>query len=193
VPAGAVKLIVAEVIPVAGGVRVPLRYLYSGPQVPAGEPDGTIITQSAILPGPLLTPTLIVDPLATVIGLELPFTVTLGVVEVGAVTVKLTEVDVPPPGAGENTVIASVPGLAISLAGLDAVSDVDDINVVGRAEPLTRTTEPVTNPLPVTVRVNAPAPAARLVGAIDDSVGAGFEPPPTVTVGLVASSVNASF
>src|SRR5687768_6242022 len=151
------------------------------------------MTQSEMLPGPFETLTVIVEPPATVIGLELPLTRSVGPVDGAGVTVRFTVPDVPPPGVGVNTVIASVPALATSVAGIAAVSDVDDMNVVVRADPLTRTTEPFTKPLPVTVRVKAPAPAVWLVGAIDDSVGAGFELPATVTVGLVASSVNASF
>ena len=52
-------------------------------------------------------------------------------------TVKVAELDVPPPGAALKTVIVLVPRLRMSLFEIWAVSLVELINVVGRGEPLT--------------------------------------------------------
>src|SRR5262245_43891088 len=60
----------------------------------------------------------------------------------GAMTVKLTALDVPPPGAGVKTVTEGVPAAAMSLAGIEAVSWVAPPNVVGRSAPFQRTSEP---------------------------------------------------
>src|SRR5688572_28852157 len=105
---------------------------------------------------------MIVDPPLTVTGPETPLSLNVGEVD-GAVTVKVTSPDVPPPGAGVETEIASDPALATSLAGIAAVSVVADMNVVDRGDPLTRTCDAATNPVPVTVRVNAGDPAVALV------------------------------
>ena len=137
--------------------------------------------------------TVIVDPPLTVTGPDPPLILSVGDVDEGAVTVKFTLPDVPPPGAGVETEIASDPALATSLAGIAAVSVVADMNVVERGDPLTRTCDAATKPVPVTVRVNAGEPAGALVGEIDDTAGVGLLPPDTVTTGLVASKVQLSF
>src|SRR5688500_15541505 len=111
------------------------------PHVCGGDPAGTIITQSEMLPGPLLTPTAIVDPGGTVAGLLLPLIVRVGPDEAG-VTPKPRLEDVPPPGAGETTVIAFAPTFATSVAGSAAVSRVDEMNIVVRGDPSTRTSDP---------------------------------------------------
>ena len=48
------------------------------------------------------------------------------------------------------------------------------MNVVERAKPFQFTTEPLANPLPFTVRVNAAPPAVAVEGLRDVSVGAGL-------------------
>src|SRR5262245_9541212 len=52
-------------------------------------------------------------------------------------TVSERTPDVPPPGAGVKTVMFGVPAAAISLAGMVAVSCVDETNAVVRLAPLT--------------------------------------------------------
>ena len=80
----------------------------------------------------------------------------------------------PPPGAGFVTVTLAVPAVAISAASIAAVTCVVLMNVVVLAVPLNFTTEVDTNPVPLTVSVNAAPPAVALVGEIDLSVGAGL-------------------
>src|SRR5947208_2500641 len=76
-------------------------------------------------------------------------------VSVGPVTVSVTALDVPPPGAGVTTVIACVPPLPTSAAESATLSCVPDAYVVGRALPSTCTTEDATKLVPVTVSVRA--------------------------------------
>jgi 3D (Asp-Asp-Asp) domain-containing protein len=97
-----------------------------------------------------------------------------------AVTLKLTEFDVPPPGAGFVTVIGGVPTVVTSAAKIAAVTCVAFTKVVTLALPLKFTVEVETKLAPFTVNVNAPEPAATLVG---ESV---------VTVGTTLFTVNAT-
>jgi len=72
--------------------------------------------------------------------------------------------DVPPPGAGLVTVTCPVPTVAMSAAVIAAVNCVALTYVVVRLDPFQFTTDPLMNPVPVTVSVNAPVPAVALVG-----------------------------
>jgi hypothetical protein len=92
----------------------------------------------------------------------------------GLLTVNVRAPDVPPPGAGVNTVTDAVPAVAMSLARMAAVSWVLLTNVVVRLAPFHRTTEPATKLLPVAVSVNPAPPAVRLLGASELSTGAGL-------------------
>jgi hypothetical protein len=65
--------------------------------------------------------------------------------------------------------------------------------VVGRSAPFHRTIDEGANPLPFTVNVNSPPPVKVLDGDNDATVGTGFGPCVTVTVGLVAARVNPLF
>jgi len=71
---------------------------------------------------------------------------------------KPTEFDVPPPGGGLNTVTCAVPTSRMSVAGIAALTSVGDTYVVGRSAPFQRTTDVVTNLVPVTVSVNPSPP-----------------------------------
>lgn len=75
--------------------------------------------------------------------------------------------EVVPPGFGVVTVIANVPAVAISEAGMEALSSFGLTNVVRRALPLTLTTALGANPPPFTVRVNAGPPVATIDGEIE--------------------------
>jgi len=79
--------------------------------------------------------------------------------------------EVPPPGAGFDTVTWAVPGVATSVAGMAAFNCVAPTNVVVRADPFQLTTEPLTNPLPFTVKVKAAPPAVALDGAREPMEG----------------------
>src|SRR4029453_10687307 len=111
---------------------------------------------------------------------------------------RLVGADVPPPGVGVTTVMATRPGVAVSLAGIAAVSVVELPNVVGRLTPFHCTTEDATKLTPVTVRVNAAAPAVAVLGVRPLTVGAGFRiaklrgaaaPPPGAGVTTVTAAV----
>ncbi len=62
--------------------------------------------------------------------------------------VKVLVLDVPPPGAGLDTVTVAVPATAMSAAVIAAVNRVADTYVVVRFAPFQRTTELLTKPVP---------------------------------------------
>ena len=88
--------------------------------------------------------------------------------------VKVRVPEVPPPGVGVKTVTERVPAVAMSAAAMVAWSWVAETYVVGRAAPFQRTSEVLTNRVPVTVRVNAGPPAVVAVGARLAFVGTGL-------------------
>src|SRR5262249_51238723 len=115
---------------------------------PAANPAPVAVSVEALLPA------------VTLGGLRL---LMLGVGFTRA-TVSGRAADVPPPGAGVNTVMLGVPAPAISLAGMAAVSCVDETNVVVRPAPLTCTIELFVKFEPVAVRVKAAPPADAAAG-----------------------------
>ena len=103
--------------------------------------------------------------------------------------VKVCGLEIPPPGAGVTTVTPAVPAVAMSAAVMAAVSCVALTNVVVRALPFQFTVEFAVKLVPLTVKVNAPPPAAAMFGLMEIVVGAGIlglmvkvpagdEPPP---------------
>src|SRR4029450_819121 len=101
-------------------------------------------------------------------GLPAPVKFGLRVVIAGTgfplVIVNITAFEVPPIGAGFDTVMTALPGAAISLAGIVAVSSVALEDVVGRSAPFQRTTEADIKPVPLIVRLKVPLPAAAEPG-----------------------------
>ena len=95
-------------------------------------------------------------------------------VGVGLLTVKVFPVDVPPPGAGLKTVTVGVPAVAMSVASMEAVACVEEMTLVVRSTPFHRTLAPETNPVPVTVRVNAVLPAMAELGESVEMAGIGL-------------------
>jgi hypothetical protein len=91
-----------------------------------------------------------------------------------AVIVNVIAAEVPPPGVGVTTVTAAVPPLAMSLAGIWAVSCVALANVVDTGVPFQFTTDAETKLDPFAVKVNPLPPGAAVVGLIEVSAGAGF-------------------
>lgn len=91
-----------------------------------------------------------------------------------SVMVKLSEFDVPPPGAGFTTVTAAVPEAAMSPAGIAAVNCVEFTKVVVRAVPFHCATELAMKFVPLSVSVNAAPPAPAEEGTSDVRVGTGF-------------------
>ena len=92
----------------------------------------------------------------------------------GPVMVKVSGLEVPPPGDGLVTVTDGVPALATSLARMAAVSCVALTKLVVLALPLKFTTAPVTKLEPLTVRVKVPEPAAAVDGSSEVRTGTGF-------------------
>jgi hypothetical protein len=86
------------------------------------------------------------------------------VVGAGLLIVKVWALEVPPPGAGLNTVTWAVPPDAMSAASIAAVTWVEETYVVARFPPFHWTTEPLTKPLPLMVSVNANPPAVAELG-----------------------------
>jgi len=82
--------------------------------------------------------------------------------------------DVPPPGAGLVTETSPDPDDATALAGTAAVNSVAETYVVASGEPLQRTVEPATNPVPPMVSVKAGAPGTTRDGLMLLIVGAGL-------------------
>src|SRR5262247_2579823 len=124
---------------------------------------GNRATHSDGLPGPLLN--VVCTGPAT--GTVVMFTV-----NVGPITVSGAVFDVPPPGAGVTTVMFSVPPLAMSLARIEALSEVALPNIVARWLPFTCTTELPPKFVPATARVNAGPLDVTEVGLIVVIVGA---------------------
>src|SRR5439155_593156 len=92
----------------------------------------------------------------------------------GAVIVNVCGLEVPPPGAGVNTVTEAVPAVAMSAAVICAVSCVLLPNVVVRWPPFHCTMDELMKFVPVTVSVNAAPPATAVLGERELSVGLGF-------------------
>src|SRR5437867_9614335 len=88
--------------------------------------------------------------------------------------VNAPEFDVPPPGAGVNTVTEAVPAVAMSAVVICAVSFVLLPNVVARWLPFHCTMDELMKFVPVAVRVNPAPPATTLLGDREVSVGLGF-------------------
>jgi len=89
-------------------------------------------------------------------------------------TVKVTLLEVPPPGVGFVTVTAGVPAVAMSDARMEAVSWVAVTNVVAFAAPPKFTVDVLTKFVPFTVRVNAGPPAVAVEGESVVIVGTGL-------------------
>ena len=100
------------------------------------------------------------------------------------VTCKFREPDVALPGFGFVTATAKVPAEA---ALTEAVSCVDETNVVESGEPAKSTCAPFTNPLPFNVIVNAPVVTDE--GETLVRAGTGFS---NVTVALPFAVVEAA-
>src|SRR5580698_8836914 len=106
---------------------------------------------------------------------------------------RSTALDVPPPGAGFTTVTGTVALEAISAAVIDAVNWVALRYVVVRLLPFQSTVDPEMKLAPVTVKVNAGAPAVADAGDIELTVGTGFvggtllpPPPPPQPASITA-------
>jgi hypothetical protein len=84
------------------------------------------------------------------------------VIEGGSIIVKVNALDVLP--AGLATVTLAVPRVAMSPAGIEAVSLELLTNVVVRLEPLHFTVAPERKFEPLTVRVNSDSPAVAELG-----------------------------
>lgn len=77
---------------------------------------------------------------------------------------SVTEFDVPPPGAGVNTVIVTVPDAGMSFGLTSVVSSFSLKKIVARGKPLNSIAELGANPFPITSRVKVVEPAATLEG-----------------------------
>jgi hypothetical protein len=92
----------------------------------------------------------------------------------GLATVKVLELDVPPPGVGLLTVTLTVAAVARSEAEMIAVKRVDETKVVGRDVPPHRTADDGTKPLPSTVIERSAPPAVAVVGLMLTNTGSGL-------------------
>jgi hypothetical protein len=124
----------------------------------------------------------------------------------GTLIENVKEPEVPPPGAGFETVTIAVPTEAMSATVISACRLVLETKVVARAVPFHWTAEDETKPVPVTVNVNAALPANAELGFRDMAVGIGLlmvnvvppeVPPPgaaltTVTVAVPAVAMSAA-
>jgi hypothetical protein len=148
-------------------------------------------------------------PLTVKVNAALPAGAALGEIELSVGTglgiemLNDTAPEVPPPGAGFTTVIEAVPVAAMSAALIAAPSCVALTKVVVRGLPFQSTREAATKPLPVTVRVNAAAPAVAELGASVLKAGTGLAaaivngtalevPPPGAGLTTVTEAVPAA-
>src|SRR5579884_229819 len=92
----------------------------------------------------------------------------------GLSTEKVKLVEVPPPGVGLLTVTSKSPGAVSLLAGMIAVSIVDERYVVVSAPPLNSAFDLAINPLPVSVIWVSPLPASACVGLTAVRIGVGL-------------------
>ena len=127
-------------------------------------------------------------PLMESVNATSPFVLLVGEMAVivgrGISTARLSEFEMPPPGAGLTTVTGCAPTVAMSAATICAISLVLSINVVARALPSNRTTAPLTKLLPLTVSVNPASPAPAFAGERPLTKGKGFS-----TVKLIGLAV----
>jgi hypothetical protein len=128
------------------------------------------------------------------------------IVGAGLLIVYANPLDVPPPGAGVETVTIAVPPAAMSAAVIAACKLVPETNVVARALPFHCTVEADTKLVPVTVNVNAAPPAVAEFVLKDAIVGAALlmlnanpvdVPPPgagveTVTIPVPPAATSAA-
>src|SRR5262249_42812649 len=91
-----------------------------------------------------------------------------------AMTVNVRLAVVPPPGAGDETAIACVPGLTMAAAGIDAARWLASTNVVARRLPSRSACDAGTKLDPVSVIAVTALPCVALVGAISVRTGSGF-------------------
>jgi hypothetical protein len=149
-------------------------------------------------------------PVTVSVNAESPESTVLGLSDVAAGTglpiVKVSGLEVPPPGAGVVTVTMALPAVAISAAVMAACKLVLETKVVVRALPFHWIVEEETKLDPVTVSVNAAPPAPAELGFSDVAVGdgllivnaSGLEVPPpgagvvTVTMALPAVAISAA-
>jgi hypothetical protein len=132
--------------------------------VPSAEPfHSTLSPLTKLVPFTVsVNPAL---PATTVAGESVPMD------GAAAVIAKLTEFDVPPPGA--CTLIDAVLAVVIRLDGTAAVNCVADTYVVPSAEPFHSTLSPLTKLVPFTVSVNPALPATTVAGEIEFKEGTG--------------------
>jgi hypothetical protein len=116
-------------------------------------------------------------------------------------TLNVLEFEIPPPGKALNTVTCAVPAVAMSVAGIAAVTRVPETYVVVRFDPFHRTTDSETNPLPLTIIVNAESFLFAEFGLMLVIFGVGLliatvpeleVPPPGVGVNTVTCAVPAT-
>ena len=118
----------------------------------------------------------------------------------GLSMVKICGADTPPPGPGLTTVIAGVPPVVRSAAGITAMSVVSLIKVVASGVAFRSATDLARKPVPVIVIVVSGLPASAVFGLMLVSVGAGLVmvkvcgadvPPPGPGVTTVIAGVPA--
>jgi hypothetical protein len=137
---------------------------------------------------------------AVAFGGEIELSVGLGF---GALIVNVCAPEMPPPGAGVDTVTDAVPAEAMSAAVICAVSWVLLPSVVARGLPFHCATDELMKFVPVSVNVKAAPPAVALGGEIELSVGLGFgalivnvcavdAPPPGAGLNTVTGTVPAA-
>ncbi|WP_276496072.1 hypothetical protein [Pontibacter litorisediminis] len=99
--------------------------------------------------------------------------------------------EVPPPGAGVNTVIGNDPTEVMSSAEIVAFNSEALIRVVGLSKPLNRTTEVGKKLVPVIVKVKVATPTGFVSGEIPVIVGAaGWKLPTTLMTELPVPVLN---
>ena len=135
------------------------------------------------------------DPATALFGMSEVMTGTGS--ELGAVSVKFEAPDVVVELDTVTAAVPRVPGKAVSVAEIMAVSCVGPINVVGRGDPFQFTTRPSTKSVPFTVNVKLDVPqygvddgaSPEIVGATIENVTPLEVPPPGAGVTTVTWAV----
>jgi hypothetical protein len=109
-------------------------------------------------PVPVTSSVCVADPATTLAGS------TAAITGGGLLMVKFAGADVPPPGAGLNTVMAATPPSARSAAGTVALRELSVENVVAISVPFQRTADPLTKAEPETAIESCAAPAIVVAG-----------------------------
>ena len=152
-----VTAVAAELPPMAEAGSVAFNSVALTHKVASAAPLHSTVEEGT-KPVPVRSSVCAADPATTLAGS------TVAITGGGLLMVKFAAVEVPPPGAGLNTVIAAMPPSARSAFGTVALRELSVENVVAIAVPFQRTCDPLTKAEPETAIESCAAPAVVVTG-----------------------------